>query len=195
MLIKFRHDSRIAMVSGNNFHSTSVEESYYFTKYVHIWGWATWKRSWALYDINLTDWPVARKFLLNDIFKKSITRVLWHRNFKKCFYNKIDTWDYQLLHSSYHFGKLHVIPNHNLTKNVGFNDQATHTKFSPVPSPMPKELVDAHFDKTIGCLLKFEKQNRIFLQQQLLKSLRTYLNLRIKSLLKSMTKPFNMLLK
>ena len=132
MLIKFRHDSRIAMVSGNNFHSTSVEESYYFTKYVHIWGWATWKRSWALYDINLTDWPVARKFLLNDIFKKSITRVLWHRNFKKCFYNKIDTWDYQWVYSIWMNSMLCIAPNVNLVKNIGFDFRATHTKNSTI---------------------------------------------------------------
>ena len=137
MLKKFRHDSRIAMISGNNFHSNSVEESYYFTKYAHIWGWATWKRSWVLYDINLNDWPVVRKFLLNDIFKKSMTRVLWHRNFKKCFYNKIDTWDYQWVYSIWLNSMLCIAPNVNLVKNIGFDFRATHTKNTTIFANVP----------------------------------------------------------
>jgi hypothetical protein len=29
------------------------KESYYFTAFCHIWGWATWKRVWDQYDFSL----------------------------------------------------------------------------------------------------------------------------------------------
>jgi len=197
MLHHYKYDESIMTIGGHSTIEVSTDShAYRLSKYPEIWGWATWRRSWDLYRYSLHDSPIIsfRKLLIIYGGNLLLATQCW-MNFKAIRNSLIDTWDYQLLHSSYHFGKLHVIPNHNLTQNVGFNDQATHTKFSPVPSPMPKELVDVHFDNTISCLRKFEKQNRIFLQQQLLKSLTTYLNLRIKSLLKLMTKPFNMLLK
>jgi hypothetical protein len=42
----YRHDHRIVAISGDNFQNghQSGEFSYYFSRYVHIWGWATWRR-------------------------------------------------------------------------------------------------------------------------------------------------------
>lgn len=43
LLARYRHDQRIGMISGDNFQfgSRRNDDSYYFSKYVHIWGWAT----------------------------------------------------------------------------------------------------------------------------------------------------------
>lgn len=48
MLLKYSDDERIGMISGDNFQfgGSQVEDSYYFSRYPHIWGWATWKRAW-----------------------------------------------------------------------------------------------------------------------------------------------------
>lgn len=43
MLNKYRDDKRIAMISGDNFQfgRKRTEYSYYFSRYPHIWGWAS----------------------------------------------------------------------------------------------------------------------------------------------------------
>ena len=55
MLSRFANDQRIGLVSGSNFTWRHVQPSasYYFSRYTHIWGWATWRRSWAHYDFGL----------------------------------------------------------------------------------------------------------------------------------------------
>ena len=45
-------------ISGDNFISGTwkPQESYYFSKFVHIWGWASWRRAWQLYDADMQEW-------------------------------------------------------------------------------------------------------------------------------------------
>ena len=62
LLYRYELDDRIGIISGNNFINTSkMEFSYYFTNFPHIWGWATWKRTWDMYDLGIMDWPRLKK--------------------------------------------------------------------------------------------------------------------------------------
>src|SRR5665648_587346 len=56
MLAKYRDDKRIAMISGDNFQfgKKRTEYSYYFSRYTHIWGWASWRRAWDNYCLLYT---------------------------------------------------------------------------------------------------------------------------------------------
>ena len=52
LLIRYRDDTRIGMISGNN-HGFRIYDdslSYSFSKHGAIWGWASWRRAWRLYD-------------------------------------------------------------------------------------------------------------------------------------------------
>jgi hypothetical protein len=56
MLDHYRNDQRIGMISGDNFQNGIKRnmDSYYFSRYVHIWGWATWRNRWQnYYDVNI----------------------------------------------------------------------------------------------------------------------------------------------
>ena len=48
MLERYRDNERVGMVSGGNlqFGRHRGTGSYYFSKYTHIWGWASWRRAW-----------------------------------------------------------------------------------------------------------------------------------------------------
>ena len=52
MLERFRHDPRVMMVCGTNYlgHWKEDRQSYHFSHFGTVWGWASWKRAWALYD-------------------------------------------------------------------------------------------------------------------------------------------------
>ena len=45
--------------------------------------------------------------------------------------HEIDTWDYQLQYLILQNEKLAIVPKSNMVKNIGFGDDATHTKTAP----------------------------------------------------------------
>ena len=119
------------MISGDNFQNGRQrgDGSYYFSKFSHIWGWATWRRAWKYYDVSMTDYPkFKQEEKINAIWNKKYIRKYWTNIFDQVYENKIDTWDYQWAFSIWKMDGLCVIPNYNLISNIGFRDDATHTK-------------------------------------------------------------------
>ncbi|MFM7145061.1 MAG: hypothetical protein ACKOW5_01850, partial [Actinomycetales bacterium] len=52
LLDRYRDDPRVFAISGSNFvppERISTDGSYRFTHITHVWGWATWRRSWNQY--------------------------------------------------------------------------------------------------------------------------------------------------
>lgn len=134
LLDKYENDSKVMHIGGNNFQfgkkrGFSEGADYYFSNLSHIWGWATWRRTWELYNMEMQG--------LDEFKSQSTLKKLgWEWFFAKKYYkhfrqvknNQIDTWDYQ-----YHFTILQrhglsIIPNVNLVENIGFGKHATHTK-------------------------------------------------------------------
>ena len=58
LLQRYDKDERISTITGNNFQDGKWRgnASYYFSKYNHCWGWATWRRSWKNYDGDIKFW-------------------------------------------------------------------------------------------------------------------------------------------
>ena len=131
LLEKYKDDDRIFSISGTTFQPNSRQDinSYYFSKYPHIWGWATWRRAWKFYDVEIKSWEKIRnEGNLKSIISEKQVRAYWNRKFNQLYQNKIDTWDFQWTFSSFIQNGLHIIPNQNLVSNIGFGDDATHTK-------------------------------------------------------------------
>lgn len=130
LLIKYRHDMRIGMISGNNFQfgRKRTGYSYYFSRHFHIWGWATWARAWKNYDVDMKLWPeISNGNWLKDIFKSRKDIKLWDNIFCSVYDNKINTWDFQWTFSCLINNTLSILPNVNLVSNIGFNAESTHT--------------------------------------------------------------------
>ncbi len=131
LLERYRYDQRIGMISGDNFQfgNHRSDDSYYFSKYVHIWGWATWRDRWAgTYDVNLTKWPEIRDgSWLADMVGNVREAVFWQKIFERVHLGEIDTWDYQWVFANWLEGRINVIPSVNMISNVGFSQDATHT--------------------------------------------------------------------
>jgi hypothetical protein len=101
LLERYKDNEKIMHVSGNNFQYGKKRgfSSYYFSKYTHNWGWATWRRAWKYNDHSLSG-PEDRKH----------------------------TWDKQWLKSVEKQNGLAILPNVNLISNIGSGEDATHTK-------------------------------------------------------------------
>jgi hypothetical protein len=101
LLDYYRETPAIMHISGDNFQygRTRGRGSYFFSKYPFIWGWATWRRAWKLYD-----------------FRDASPEV------------QASTWDAQWLRAVEKNNGAAIVPNVNLVSNLGFGDDSTHTK-------------------------------------------------------------------
>jgi hypothetical protein len=122
LLKKYQDNERISHISGSNFQYGIWRgfESYYFSKYTHIWGWATWRRAWKDYDISMKEFE--KSSLFNGV------KILLPIDLMRDVYlGKIDTWDIQWFYTNVLFNRMTIVPNINLVRNIGFNSDATHT--------------------------------------------------------------------
>lgn len=122
LLNYFKNDGRVFHISGNNFQDGIIrgDGSYYFSKYNHIWGWATWRRVWKTYDVNMKDLDkaLALKVFENTLSKRELS--FWLNCFEEIKAGKKNTWDYQTMLNQWLHNGLTIIPNQNLVANIGF---------------------------------------------------------------------------
>ena len=133
------------LVSGDNqlFGRAEPSGSYYFTRYAHIWGWATWRRAWAKYDLEMEKWPEIReRRLFDQYFHSASERYYWDSIFQYVYEGNIDTWDYQWVYSIWANNGLCAAPRRNLVWNIGFNAESTHTKGDSVFSGLKAESLE-----------------------------------------------------
>lgn len=142
LLTHYREDTRIATISGDNFlfGRRRTTDSYYFSRYNHCWGWATWKRAWQYYDVDLKLWPeILNGGWLNDILSDRSAAIDWTERFQTVYSNKLNTWDYQWTFACWLQGSLSVLPNVNLVSNIGFGNNSTHNNQDKKLAEIPHE--------------------------------------------------------
>lgn len=140
MLLHYRNDERIFTIGGSNIqpNGRKFPYSYYCSPYPQIWGWATWRRSWAHYDVAMKRWPEAKsQGLLDSSVRDLQAKAFWHNTFDRCLAGSIDTWDYQLTFSCMMQHGLNLISTSNLISNIGFDADATHTTRASAFADMP----------------------------------------------------------
>ena len=130
LLARYATDERVAVITGNNFQDGIQRgaASYYFSKYNHCWGWATWRRAWQKYQVDMPYWPTWKNSA--DWRRKTpdrVERAVFSDLFDRVSRGEIDTWDYQWTACVWHHGGLTATPNVNLVTNIGFGPDATHT--------------------------------------------------------------------
>lgn len=143
LLEKYREDKRIMMIAGTNYFLNQVDfpQSYYFSRYYSIWGWATWRRAWQLYDIRMNDWDYfERHHYLEAMYSdKRLIRFL-KKLLEGVQANKLDTWDVQWTYSCIFQNGLSVTPKYNLITNIG--STGTHFNHASAIHFMPLKSLD-----------------------------------------------------
>jgi hypothetical protein len=132
LLDRFRDDERVWCISGNNFQDDQWrgDGSYYFSRYPHCWGWASWRSRWRHYDPLLSNWPTFVECdLLLSLFTDPIERSYWAKIWWQTYLDSsyATTWDYQWTFLCIANNGLTALPNRNLVSNIGFGVDATHT--------------------------------------------------------------------
>ena len=135
LLEQYKNDTRIWMISGNQFDEEVVTtpHSYFFSKYGHYWGWATWKRCWQEYDIKMKKYPLLlEQNLVTSLFRTEKEALFFNKKFEE-YFNKskiedFDTWDYQFDFALAINSHICILPTKNLVKNIGYAGVHTERK-------------------------------------------------------------------
>ena len=136
LLNKYSNNPNVMHISGANFGYTrpaNVDDSYYFTIHAHVWGWATWRRAWAHYDLDMKVWenPAVRRRVLRK--HPWWIRHYWSNVLSAVHSRKINTWDYQWLFSCLAHDGLCIMPFENLISNEGTTPDSVHVFTSDSP--------------------------------------------------------------
>jgi len=145
MLEKYRDNEKILHISGTNlqYGNKREEASYYFSRYIHMWGWATWKRAWEKYDIDmkgLEEYYKSKK--IYKLFNNKKEAKFWISLIKYVTEKNIDTWDAQWVYTLLKSEGMSITPNVNLVENIGFGENATHTKSEGILSNISTERLE-----------------------------------------------------
>jgi hypothetical protein len=154
LLNHFKNDERIMHISGDNFQKgkTRSTGSYYYSKYTHCWGWATWRRAWEKYDFGLQNYNT--HFIRNQLKKINPDKKeykYWKQTFDAFKQDKIDAWGSRWQFSVWNNNGLCILANINLVSNIGFGFEGTHTtdKQNKLSNLECGKIIEIHHPKAV----------------------------------------------
>ena len=131
LLDRYRDEPRVGAITGDNFQPAGFAPgaSYYFSRYPHCWGWATWRRAWNCYDDAMVRWPELRdRGWLAELFTVPGEANYWREIFDQTWSRSRNSWASAWTFACWSNSLLTAIPRVNLVENIGFDAEGTHTK-------------------------------------------------------------------
>lgn len=128
LLEKYCGDERIMGITGDNFQDgrNRGDGTYYFSRLATIWGWATWRRAWKLFDLESKTFPLFRaQNQINNLFQDKTAQDFWMSKIQDAC-NGANTWGFHWVYAVLANNGLFVTPNINLISNCGFGPDSVH---------------------------------------------------------------------
>lgn len=166
----YENDYQVASISGYSYPIVNKIKKYYFLRLADSWGWATWKRSWNLYEKN------GNKILKN--LKKN--NLVSEFNFQNTFnffkmledfcFKKNNSWSIRWYGSMFLKKKLTLYPPDSYVDNIGMDQSGTHSiktniykskiikKYKKIKK-IPVEESKYHFNKMKLFFMKIKQKN------------------------------------
>ncbi len=145
LLLRYSDDERIMAISGDNFQKgiQRTDASYYFSKYPHCWGWATWRRAWQHFDLDIPQWPEFRDAGgLSAYTENDRELAFWTSTLDLVHQKRIDSWALPWTLCCWLQHGLTALPSVNLVSNIGFDIDGTHTHQSSPFASLPTSSID-----------------------------------------------------
>ena len=146
LLERYAEDSRVMQIAGTNL-DMPIESfngaSYAFASFGLVWGWATWRRAWNLYDPTLATWPKFRDDgLLDGLHASRRRRAAMRREYDSVHADPDRPWDRPWQYTVLAGHGLIAYPERNLVTNEGFRYDATHTTRAGAMAAISKGRLD-----------------------------------------------------
>jgi len=122
MLEEYKDNPTVGMIQGTNFlGDNQCQDLYFFSKFIIVWGWATWRNKWSLYRDGLENWSEVRnsQWLQNIFNNKNVSRY-YTLVFDTMSEGIVDTWDSNWVYVLLCTHQLVICPTRNLISNIGF---------------------------------------------------------------------------
>lgn len=139
LLIKYKDDTRIMSIGGYGGYNPNAKYSYDFTKHFGCWGWASWRRAWKYFDINMSDFELFEEEKAIERYVVNVfDRVNLNHNFSLHSSHDQTTWDWIWAYNIYCQNALCIFPSVGMIENIGlYSADAAH-------APCIKESTKAH---------------------------------------------------
>lgn len=133
LLLKYRNDDRIMHIAGSNVaekHTRHLADSYFFSRFSLVWGWASWSRAWVKMSPDLDGLEAFdEQNRVRALIPGSMAQSYMMDKFYATSREENNSWAYAWFYSILRFDGLCIIPKVNLVENVGVGDiDATNTK-------------------------------------------------------------------
>lgn len=132
LLDRFRDDARVFAICGRSSMAAGRRNqpySYYYSTLFASWGWATWRRAWRQFDMDMRLWPqMRREDRLMDLFNDRAAARFWTSTFDLLQADRLNSWAYRFQLACWAGNGLVVKPTRHLIRNIGFGEDATLTK-------------------------------------------------------------------
>nr|WKN40032.1 nucleotide-diphospho-sugar transferase [Tunicatimonas sp. TK19036] len=128
MLKKYQDDQRVMHICGSNFlfGKTIGDGSYYYSRVINVWGWATWKRAWQHFDYDMKIFPKFVEYnTINHLYASKTIQKEYLRTFQNAYDNTWKCWDRRWMLAVYANNGVSVVPNYNLVANIGYGEGAS----------------------------------------------------------------------
>lgn len=126
-LLRYADDDRVISVNGYVPPLAECPPEAFFLRVSDCWGWATWRRGWALLERN-------GQKLFDDLQKNRLLGVFdfggaypHSQILRRTISGELDSWAILWAGSSLLSGKLSLYPGGSLVKNTGFDGSGTHS--------------------------------------------------------------------
>ena len=128
----YAHDQQVASIHGYVYATREALPDYFFLRGADCWGWATWRRGWALFEPDgqrlldrLEATGSTREFDIDGAFPYSdmLRDQIAGRN---------DSWAVRWYASAFLAGALTLYPGRSLVANIGLDGSGTH--FGDLPA-------------------------------------------------------------
>jgi len=138
LLPKFKNEPKVWMISGNNFtpQANPPGLSYFFSRNMHIFGWAGWADRWNNQDKMMSEYKKLKFSTIvnyyNSIIKALISRIYFNQVYKN--FEKFNPWDHIFIYNMVKNGSYSLIPAINLVVDIGINGvHNKNTKITYIP--------------------------------------------------------------
>ena len=120
-------NKNVASISGYSYPINNNKKGYYFLRLADSWGWATWKRSWDLYEKNgkkilkkLSTKKIRYDFNFGDSFD-------FYRMLENFCSKKNNSWSIRWYGSMFLNKKLTLFPPKSFIENIGMDNSGIHS--------------------------------------------------------------------
>lgn len=162
----FRFHNNVKIISGTNYFFGKYHKypNTFFSPFMPIWGWATWKRVWEEISFDMSLYPKwKRSGKITDIYSNSAFAQWINGILEQAYQGEISTWD---AYKAFHFllkGGVALRYSANLVSNIGYNGEHTNGVSKKHPS------FDMPFILELSSTLDFEltKVNKKLLDEEM----------------------------